>query len=73
MSSLVMYIHLSHQYDWHHFIDTIIQVYRIVGLEIKLKAMCMSSWRLTSLCLLQHPYSAARVLLKKANLSFVLT
>jgi len=46
MSSLVMYIHLSHQYDWHHFIDTIIQVYRIVGLEIKLKAMCMSSWRL---------------------------
>jgi len=37
MSRLMRYIHLSHKYNWHHIIDTIIQLYRIVGLGIKRK------------------------------------
>jgi len=44
----------------------------IVGLGIKLKSVWMSmrSWKWTSLRLSQNPDIAARVLLKRANLSF---
>jgi len=67
------YIHLSHKYDWHHHvIDTASQLYRIVGLGINLKWMSVRSWRWTSFRLPQKPHNAARVLLKRANLSFVL-
>jgi len=45
-----------------------------VGLGIKLKSMSVRSWRWrwTSLRLPRNPHIAARVLLKKANRSFVL-
>jgi len=49
-----------------------IQLYMIVGLGIKLKSMSMMSWRWTSLCLPWNPRIAAKVLPKRANLSFVL-
>jgi len=39
---------ISHKYDWHHFIDTVFQLYRIVGLGIKLKSMSVRSCRWTS-------------------------
>ena len=42
-----------------------------VGLGIKLKSMSVRSWRWTSLRLPQNPHIAARVLRKRANLSFV--
>jgi len=68
-----MYIHLSHQHDWHHFIDTTIQLYRIVGPGIKQKSVIceileMNIARLAS----KASYIAATVLLKRTNLSFVL-
>jgi len=63
---------LFHKYHWCHVIDTVIQLYMIVGLGIKLKSMSVRSWRWTSLRLPQNPSIAARVLLKRANLSLVL-
>jgi len=56
---------LFHRCDWCHVIDTVVQLYVTitVGLRIKLKSMSVRSWR---------PRIEARVLLKKANLSFVL-
>jgi len=50
------YIHLSHKYDWHHVTDIIIQLYRIMGLETKLKWMSVRSWRWTLLHLPRKPY-----------------
>jgi len=44
----------------------------IVGLGIKLKSMSVRSWRWTLLRLPRNPHIAVRVLLKRANLSFVL-
>ena len=64
--------HLFHKYNWCHVIDTVVQLYMIVGLGIRLKSMSVRSWRWTSLCLPRNPRIAARVLLNKANLSFVL-
>ena len=64
--------HLFHKCNWCHVIDTIVQLYVTVGLGIKLKSMSVRSWRWTSLYLPQNPLIAARVLLKRANLSFVL-
>ena len=43
-----------------------------VGLGIKLKSISVRPWRWTSLRLPRNPRIAARVLLKRANLSFVL-
>jgi len=43
----------------------------IVGLGIRLKSMSVRSWRWTSLRLPQNPRIATRVLLNRANLSFV--
>jgi len=63
--------HLFHKYNRYHVIDTVIQLYMIVGLGIRLKSMSVRSCRWTSLCLPQNPRIAARVLLKRANLSFV--
>jgi len=71
-SQLIRTNHLFHKYNWCHVIDTIIQLYMIVGLGIKLKSMSVRSWRWTSLSLPQNPCIAARVLLKRPNLSFVL-
>jgi len=53
-------------------IDTIVHLYMIVGLGIELKSMSVRSWKWTSLRLPGNPRFAARVLLKRANLSFVL-
>jgi len=44
-----------------------------VGLGIKLKSMSVRSWRWTYLRLPQNPHIAARVLLKRAYLSFDLS
>jgi len=44
----------------------------IVGLGIMLKSMSVKSWRWTSLSLPRNPRIAARVLLKRANLSSAL-
>jgi len=41
--------HLFHKYHWCHVIDTVIQLYMIVGLGIRLKSMSVRSWRWTSL------------------------
>jgi len=65
--------HLFHKYNWCHVIDIVVQLYVTVGLGIKLKSMSVRSWRWTSLCLLRNLHIAARALLKRANLSFVLT
>jgi len=46
--------------------------FMIVGLGIRLKSISVRSWRWTSLRLPRNPRIAARVLLKSANLSFVL-
>jgi len=64
--------HLFHKCNWCHVIDTVTQLYVTVGLGIKLKSMSVRSWRWTSLRLPQNPCIAMRVLLKRANLSFVL-
>ena len=64
--------HSFHKCNWCHVIDTIVQLYVTVGLGIKLKSMSVRSWRWTSLRLPRNPRIAARVLLKRANLSFVL-
>ena len=61
--------HLFHRYNRCHVIGTIVQLYMVVGLWIKLKSMSVRS---TSLRLPQNPRIAARVLLKRANMSFVL-
>jgi len=55
-----------------HVIDTIVQIYMTVGLGIRLKSMSVRSLRWTSLRFPRNPRIAARVLLKRANLSFVL-
>ena len=44
-----------------------------VGQGIKLKSVSVRSWRWTSLRLPRNPRIAARVLLERANLSFVLS
>jgi len=36
---------LISQNHWCHVIDTVIQLYMILGLRIKLKSMSVSSWR----------------------------
>ena len=64
--------HLFHKYHCCHVIDTVIQLYMIVDLGIKLKSMSVRSCRSTSLRLPWNPHIAARVLLKRANLSLVL-
>jgi len=64
--------HLFHKYNWCHVIDTTPQLDMTVGLGIKLKSMSVRSWRWTSLRLPRNPHIAARVLLNRANLSFVL-
>jgi len=65
--------HLFHKCNRCHVIDTVVQLYVTVGLGIKLmKSMSVRSWRWTSLRLPRNPRIAARVLLKRANLSFVL-
>jgi len=64
--------HLFHKCSWCHVIDTIVQLYVTVGLGIQLKSMSVRSWRWISLRLPWNPLIAARVLLKRANLSFVL-
>ena len=63
--------YLCHRCNWCHVIDTIVKLNMIVGLGIKLKSMSVMSWRWTSLCLPWNPRIAARVHLKRANLSFV--
>ena len=63
---------LFHKYHWCHVIDTVTQLYMIVGVGIKLKSMSVRSWRWTSFRLPLNPHIAARVLLKRANLSLVL-
>jgi len=60
---LTTYIYLLHKYDWCHVIDTVIQLYMIVGLGIRLKWISVRSWRWTSLRfprkpVLQQRYSA---------------
>ena len=55
-----------------HVIDTIVQIYMTVGLGIRLKSMSVRSLRWASLRFPRNPRIAARVLLKRANLSFVL-
>jgi len=71
--NLSMYTnHLFHKCNWCHVTDTVVQFYMTVGLGIKLKSMSAKSWRWTSLRLPLNPRIAARVLLKRANLSFVL-
>jgi len=64
--------HFFYKYNWCHVIDTILQLYTIVDQGIELKSVSMRSWRWTSLRLPRNPRIAARVLLKRANLSFVL-
>ena len=60
--------HLFHKDHWCHVIDTIIQLYMIVGLGIWLKSIVsVRSWRWTSLCLPRNLHIAVRVLLKRAN------
>jgi len=39
------YIRQLHKYGWRHVIDTIIQLYMIVGLGIKVKSMSVRSCR----------------------------
>ena len=64
--------HSFYKYHWCHVIDTVIQLYATVGLGIRLKSMSVRSWRWASLRLPRNPRVAARVLLERANLSFVL-
>jgi len=64
--------HFFHRCNWCHVTDVAPQLYMIVGLGIKLKSMSVRSWRWISLRLPQNPRTAARVLFKRANLSFVL-
>jgi len=66
------FIHLLHKYDWRHVTHTIIQLYMIVSLGIKLKSISVRSWRSASLHLSRKPRMTARLLLKRANLRFVL-
>jgi len=60
---------MSCHWQWHHRSAL---SFVTVGLGIKLKSMSVRSWRWTSLRLSRNPCIAARVLLKRANLSFVL-
>ena len=55
MSWLMKYIRQLHKYGWRHVIDTIIQLYMIVGLGIKVKSMSVRSCRWTLLRLPQKP------------------
>ena len=61
--------HSFYKYHWCHVIDTVIQFCTIVGLVNKLRSMSVRSWRWTSRRLPRNPRMAARVLLKRANLS----
>jgi len=63
---------LLHKCNWCHVIDTVVQLYMTVDLGSRLKSMSVRSWRWTSLRLPRNPRISARVLLKRANLSFVL-
>ena len=64
--------YLFHKCNWCHVIDTIVQLYVTVGLGMKLKSTSVRSWRWISLRLPRNPRIAARMLLKRANMSFVL-
>jgi len=70
MSWLKCSSHLFHNYNEHHVFDTML--YMILVLGIKLKSVSVRSWRWTLLCLPWNPCITARVLLKRANLGFVL-
>ena len=59
--------HLFHRHNWCHVINTIIQLYMIMGFGIKLKSMSVRSWRWTLLRLPWNPCIAARVILKRAT------
>jgi len=56
-----------------HVIDTVVQLHMIVGLGIRLKSLSVKSWMWASLRLPRNSHIAAKVLLKKANLSFILS
>jgi len=56
MSWLLWSSHLFHKCNWWHVIDTILQLYMVAVLGIKLKSISVRSWRWTSLCLPQSSY-----------------
>jgi len=64
--------YLFHKCKRCHVIETVVQLCMTVGLGIRLRSLSVKSWRWTSLRLRRNPRIAARVLLKRANLSLVL-